>query len=133
MDKLKDAVKPNKHTDAGHTGGSDNGKHSSSGPTSQQPHTGEGEAYRSRPQEGVQQTRHQDTMPDNTGLRHQGQDTSGGITGALKPGTSASGHSSTKQAVKEMTDSMGSTANKPSKTFGGGLGTDPGSAGQAGL
>ncbi|KAK6063666.1 hypothetical protein SCUP515_12254 [Seiridium cupressi] len=121
IDKLKDVVKPSKD------------KHSSSGPTATHPSTGEGEAYRSRPQEGIQQTQHQDTMPGGTGMRHQGQDTSGGITDALKPGTGASGHSSTGQAAREMTDSMGSSMPRTSKKFQGGLGSDPGSAAQGGI
>lgn len=108
MDKLKDVVNPSKHTQT----------------------TGEGDAYRSRPQEGVQQTQRESTMPNDTGLRHQGQDTTGGVTDALKPGTSAGGHSTSGQAVREMTDAMGSTANRPSKKLEGGLGSDPGSAAQ---
>ncbi|ETS85542.1 hypothetical protein PFICI_03567 [Pestalotiopsis fici W106-1] len=114
MGKLKDALKPTKH--------------SSVGPTAGQPATGVGEAHYSRPQEGpaMTETQREDNMPSYSGMRHQGQDTTSGITNALKPGTEPSAYSREANAVREMTDPMTKSTPSISKKLEGGLGSDPG-------
>ncbi|KAF7536540.1 hypothetical protein G7054_g4405 [Neopestalotiopsis clavispora] len=112
MGKIKDAIKPTKHTSEGPPAGSG----------------GSGGGGMSTGMMG-NETQREDNMPGYSGMRHQGQDTSSGITNALKPGTEPSAYSREAHAVREMTDPMTKSTPSVSKKLEGGLGSDPGSVG----
>lgn len=87
------------------------------------------EGLRQTSREDAAQVQREDNMPSYSGMRHQGRDTSSGVTNALKPGTKPSDYSREAHAVRETTDPMTKSTPGISKKLQGGLGSDPGSVG----
>ncbi|KAI4597878.1 hypothetical protein KJ359_004155 [Pestalotiopsis sp. 9143b] len=149
LEKLKDAIKPTKHTSVGPTAGQpatgvgeahysgSAQEDAAGGQQGRVPQEGAAMAQQAAPREGMRQTpredaaqvQGEDNMPSYSGMRHQGRDTSSGILNALKPGTGASDYGSGAHAVRETTNPMTKSTPGVSKKLQGGLGSDPGSVG----
>ncbi|KAI1843215.1 hypothetical protein JX265_012212 [Neoarthrinium moseri] len=139
LHKLKDAIKPHKHSSAGPTAGHPS---SANPPTEGSTATGgESAAHDMRPQEGLRsgggvEARRapvEQSMPGATGMRHQGEDTPSGIMGAMMPGGTDEGSSATTKAMgdatRQMTSKMSDNTPDVSKGLKPGIPGGPGSAG----